>query len=165
MDSKKLTCGLFVLYLLALTWIILFKLQLSFQNLPEFRSINLIPFGSSTIINGELDFSEIIGNLLAFVPFGIFVCVLGQRKSFVKMAIPIFLTSLLYEIIQYVFANGGSDITDLIANTLGGVMGIGLFFILLKAFREKTYKIINIASLIAAILLIALIILLFLANS
>ena len=165
MGSKKLTWGIFAVYFLALSWIILFKFQLSFQNLPELRNINVIPFGSSTILNGEIDFSETICNLLAFVPFGIFIGVLGQRKPFVKMAMPVFLTSLFYETVQYIFAIGGSDITDLIANTLGGITGIGLFFILLKAFKEKTYKIINIVSLMAAVLLIALISLLFLANS
>ena len=164
MNSKKLTWGIFVLYFLSLTWIIIFKFQLSFQNLPQFRNINLIPFGSSTIINGTIDFSEIIWNALAFIPLGILVCVLGQRKSFIKIVIPIFLTSLFYETIQYVFAIGGSDITDLIANTLGGIIGIGVFFILLKIFKEKTHAIVNIVSLIAAILFIILIALLFLAN-
>ena len=164
MNSKKLTWGIFALYFLSLTWIILFKFQLSFQNLPQLRNINLIPFGGSTIINGTIDFSEIIWNALAFIPFGVLLCVLTQRKSFVKMITPIFLTSLFYETIQYVFAIGGSDITDIIANTLGGIIGIGIFFILLKAFKEKTHNIVNIVSLIAAILLIVSIALLFLAN-
>jgi len=165
MNSKKLTWGLLAIYLLALTWVILLKLQFSFETLDHLRNINLIPFGDSAITNGTIDFSEIIYNTLAFIPFGIFLCVLGQRKSLLKMVGIIFLTSLSYEILQYIFAIGGSDITDLIANTLGGVIGIGIFFFLLRIFKEKTCKIINIVSLIAAIFLILLIAVLLLVNA
>lgn len=52
MKSKKFTMGLLIFYLIVLTWIIIFKLQFSFENLPHIRNINLIPFGESVIING-----------------------------------------------------------------------------------------------------------------
>lgn len=38
-----------------------------------------------------------------------------------------FSVTLLYEVVQYIFAIGASDITDLLGNTLGGVIGIALF--------------------------------------
>ena len=56
---------------------------------------------------------------------------------FLKKFIPIFLTSLFFETVQFVFAIGASDITDLLANTLGGVIGMGVFFILSKIFKAK----------------------------
>lgn len=64
---------------------------------------------------------------------------------------PIFTVSLVYEIIQYVFAIGASDITDLIGNALGGVIGIGIFFILPKIIEGKDVKILNILALIGIV--------------
>ncbi|MBN1069572.1 VanZ family protein, partial [Clostridium botulinum] len=44
-ESKQqlLTTCLLVVYLLILTWIIIFKMQFSIQELDHWRSINLIP--------------------------------------------------------------------------------------------------------------------------
>ena len=41
---------------------------------------------------------------------------------------------------QYVLAIGGSDITDLIGNTLGGVAGIGVFAVLHRLFGRKDHQ-------------------------
>ena len=59
---------------------------------------------------------------------------------------------------------GASDITDLLANTLGGVIGMGVFFILSKIFKAKVNKVVNIFSLIGAIILVIFICLLLLLN-
>ena len=92
MKSKKLTLGLLIFYLVALTWIIVLKMQFPFSgNLPELRNINLIPFGGSLIVNGEVSFSEIIKNVLVFIPFGILISLLWERKSFVQKILPIVL--------------------------------------------------------------------------
>ena len=37
------------------------------------RSINLIPFGSSAIINGSISLRETLYNILVFIPFGVYV--------------------------------------------------------------------------------------------
>ena len=54
MESKKITKALCIIYLMFLTWIILFKMQFAFQELPDIRSINLIPFKESVMVNGKL---------------------------------------------------------------------------------------------------------------
>ena len=41
---KKTTHILFTIYIFLVIWIILFKLSVSIDQLPHFRSINLIPF-------------------------------------------------------------------------------------------------------------------------
>src|SRR5699024_7656261 len=125
MKSKKITVGLLIFYLAALSWIIIFKMAFSAMELPHIRSINLIPFVESVIINGKMDFGEIIQNLLAFIPFGILICVLWEKKSLLKQFFPIICTSILFEVIQYVFAVGASDITDVLMNSAGGLLGIG----------------------------------------
>lgn len=164
MNTRKLTIGLFCLYLLGLTWIILFKMQFSVENLNHERNINLIPFAASAMANGRVSLSEIINNLLAFVPYGVFVCMLMENKRVIVRIMPVFITSLAYEIMQFVFALGSADITDLIGNTAGGMIGIGVFFVFSKIFKERSAKILNILFLIAAIMMVVLIGLLLIAN-
>ncbi|MCG8256907.1 glycopeptide resistance protein VanZ1, partial [Clostridioides difficile] len=139
-----------------LTWIILFKLQFDISSLEtmNLRSINLIPFAGSLIINNRVDISEIILNVAIFVPFGIYVCMLKEEWSFIKKVIPIFITSLVFETLQYIFALGASDITDLIGNTLGGIIGIAVFMLLSKIFKNNTIKIINVLALIVTIIVV-----------
>lgn len=143
MGSKKITKCLLAVYIIALIFIILFKMQLPFQSMPHIRNINLIPFGASVIINGSIDFDEIITNFIAFIPFGIFTGMLSEKKSVLAKTAPAFLTSLLLETAQFVFAIGASDITDLLMNTLGGMAGTGCYMVLSKIFGNKTNKILN----------------------
>ncbi len=164
MRSKRLTLGFCIFYIVMLTWIIVFKMQFSFATLPDIRNINLIPFGASLIVNGKLQFSEIFQNAAAFIPLGVFTHTLMGKRPFWKQALPIAAASLLFETAQYAFAIGASDITDLIANTAGGLLGIGIAAVIGKAFGEKQVKIINSACLVGAISLSALIGALLLAN-
>lgn len=165
MKSKKNTLGLLVFYLVALTWIILFKLQFSIADLPHLRNINLIPFAGSVIVNGTIDFSEIIQNVLAFIPYGLFVHILWEKKPILKQFLPIVCTSFLFEIVQFIFAIGGTDITDIITNSLGGFLGIVLAIGIFKISNKYWIKFINIIiSLIGAIFLTLFIVMTLLAN-
>lgn len=125
-----------------LIWIILFKGNVNFE-FGYYRKINLIPFGGSLIVNGKLQLDEIIQNIIIFIPFGSHICMLKPKCSFIKKVMPAFFTSLVVEILQYIFAIGATDITDLIGNTLGGIIGIGLFYIIKRLLKEKTKKFIN----------------------
>ena len=108
-----------IVYLLILSWIILFKLQFSFSALDHIRQINLLPFGGSVIANGKIDFDEIINNVIVFIPVGAYFSLLFKNKSVLKAIGSVLGISFVYEIIQFIFAIGASDITDLISNTLG----------------------------------------------
>lgn len=164
MNSKKLSIGLFSFYCVALMWIILFKFSFSPAELPHLRNINLVPFAESVIVNGKVDFSEIFQNLFAFIPFGVLISVILEKKSFLTKLLPAFFVSLAFETLQFTFSIGASDITDLITNTLGGLVGIGIFLFLKKLFKRSYIKLINIISLIFAILCSSLMLLLFFAN-
>lgn len=164
MRSKKLTLGLLIVYLMALIWIILFKLSFSVADLPHLRSVNLVPFMGSVIVNGEVDFTEIIDNVIAFIPFGVLLSTLLEEKSIIKRILPVFLTSLSFEILQFIFSIGASDITDLIMNTIGGIIGICIFSILKKILKDKCSKVVNIICLVFAIILILFTAFLILAN-
>ena len=126
MKSKKCTLGLLLFYLAALAWIIVFKLQVSVADLPHLRTINLIPFADPMIVNGAVSVGEMVQNLLAFVPYGLLLHVLWEEKPLFQQILPIVCTSLLFELLQFFFAIGGTDITDLITNSCGGCLGIFL---------------------------------------
>lgn len=162
--KNTLTIALFMIYVLALIWIILLKLQFSFTEIDRVRSINLIPLQGSVIINGIVSLNEIFDNIIVFIPFGIYINMLKNKWSFIQKVLPIISVSLTFEVLQFIFAIGRTDITDLLGNTLGGIIGIFIYAVLLKIFKNKTIKIINTVALILTVCALALITLLLIAN-
>jgi glycopeptide antibiotics resistance protein len=77
--SNKLINVLFVIYLIALFWIIVLKFNVPFSYMGNMRRINLIPFSEPLILNGKLDFGEIILNVFIYVPLGIYAGILFKR--------------------------------------------------------------------------------------
>jgi glycopeptide antibiotics resistance protein len=152
--ERKLTITFFTIYLLALVWIIVFKLQFSFDLLPDIRGINLLPFYESNIKNASVYIYDKIYNTLFFIPFGIYMSLLRPEWSVISKIKPIFLTSLAFEVIQYIFGIGATDISDLILNTFGGILGLGLFYVIEKILQDKSHILINSLALIVMILLI-----------
>ncbi len=142
MDKAKrhdtLTLVLFIIYVLVLIWIILFKLHFTFAEMDRFRIINLVPFHSSGIGANE------IYNVLFFIPLGTYLCILTNKWSFIKKVIIILCVSMIFEILQFVFAIGRTDITDLLCNALGGLAGIGIYELLFKLLKNRTNKVLNI---------------------
>lgn len=129
---------LFVFYLAALTWIILFKMAISYDTIDHgIRSLNLIPFKGAMITNGKINFSEMIDNILVFCPFGIYIGVLYRRWNLSEKVLAFFSVSLIYEVLQYIFAIGRSDITDVIMNTAGGIVGLLVYSFLHKICRNE----------------------------
>ena len=162
--NNTLILVLFAIYLLALTWLILFKLQFSIPVIEEGRVINLIPLLGSFDDKGVIRFAEIIVNILAFIPMGIYICMLKLKFSFVKKVLAIFSLTFAFEILQFIFAIGRADITDLLSNTLGGIMGIGIYAFLVKVLKYRTNKVINIIASIFTILALLLVALLLLSH-
>lgn len=101
--------------------------------------INLVP-----IVNlfDYLAFREallnLFGNTLMFLPLGIvWPGVYRQLNTHKKVILSGFLTSLGIEILQLPFFDRVSDIDDLILNTLGFLMGYGVY-LLVKKCRKKS---------------------------
>ncbi len=128
---------LFAVYMVLLVWIILFKLQFSITDLDTIRSINLIPFHYDNEVNDTFHLKEILENVLIFVPLGIYLCMLKHEPSFKVKFMLVLSFSLILEISQYLLAVGRTDITDLITNTCGGLIGIALYWLAAKIFRTK----------------------------
>ncbi len=68
--------------------------------------------------------------------------------------------SIIYEILQYVFHIGVSDITDVIMNALGGIVGMVFISLVLKVLsklitdEKKLYILLGILSLLGIVLLL-----------
>ena len=151
LKTKGITVALFAIYLLALTWLILFKLQFSVPAIEEERIINLIPLLGAFDAGGGIRFGEIRNNILVFIPFGIYICMLKAKWSFAKKVLGTVVLTLAFEATQFIFAIGRADITDVLSNTLGGVVGIGIYALAFKFLKGKTNKVIEV---LAAVLTI-----------
>ena len=69
--ANRLTTVLFIVYLLVLLWILLFKLGVQFSYMEK-RSVNLVPFKEALTSHGKIDVSETILDVLIFIPLGIY---------------------------------------------------------------------------------------------
>lgn len=153
--ANILTAVLFIIYLIALYWILLLKLGVRFSYMEK-RSVNLIPFHEPLLS------AENILNIAIFVPLGIYTGVLLKEWIFGKKLLFVFLFSLLIEGLQYIVRIGAFDVTDIITNTSGGTIGLMLFKGIEKAFNHtmKAQKFINIIAAIGTALMILLLVLL-----
>jgi glycopeptide antibiotics resistance protein len=111
--TNRLTKVLFIIYLIALYWILLLKLGVQFSYMAN-RKANLIPFNEPLILT-----SENILNVVIFVPLGIYSGILVKRWTFSEKLLLFFLLSLTIEGLQYILRLGAFDVTDIITNTLG----------------------------------------------
>lgn len=147
-QKKKFSYIVFSIYLFFLVWLVLFKLSSPLELLFTQRGINLIPFNLSEDAGFSLQLKEILYNVFVFVPFGIYLCIIGKKLKFWQGALISLGLSLTFEIIQYILALGISDITDLITNTAGAMIGIGLHSLLFILLRNRTVTVINVLMLI-----------------
>ena len=125
----------FVIYLLSVIHLILFPIDVNIglyaNQAPWYSSINFIP-----IIT--IDLKTFILNIVMLVPFGMYLPLINSKfdstKKVARMAVIISLSiEILQSIISVTLGNGRtSDINDIIANTLGAVVGYILINKLMK---------------------------------
>jgi len=72
-------------------------------------------------------FSEMLENFIVFIPLGLLLGIVFREANLWKKLAFIFGFSLAIETIQYLLAIGVSDITDVITNTLGGLLGLMIY--------------------------------------
>jgi glycopeptide antibiotics resistance protein len=135
--GKKLSGVLLVLYIVTLIWIVLFKLTFNISKILHYqhRSLNLIPFAAPSKVHGRINYGEIILNCLFFIPLGLLLNVNFKKAGFLPKLAFIVIFSVSAELIQYIFAIGATDITDVITNTAGGIIGLKLYDLCDKYFN------------------------------
>ena len=122
--NRRLLVTLFVVYLVLLVWIILWKLEVPSIGAAAglARPIKLVPY----LPSGDFDASdplEVLVNILLFVPFGIYLGMLAPRLRWWAIAGILLASSLALETTQHLLSVGSFDLTDVIDNSLGGIIG------------------------------------------
>lgn len=110
----------------------------------HFSEINVIPFRIfydsyiETIQNHHINYFIInfLGNIGVFIPLGFALPFLWKQMSLKQVIFYGFISSLTIEIIQ-LFISRGTDIDDLILNTIGALMG---FYIYQWINQKKKYS-------------------------
>jgi len=156
--------GIFICYILLLIRILFLSrvspLEIFNSQRTIFRSINLIPFHSiMEYISGSSDnlrrfaFGNVVGNIVIFIPLGIYLPLLKKDKRAWAILSFIVVVSLFVEVIQGLLGIGVSDIDDIILNSLGGWIGILGYKLLLFILRDekKVYTAITILSAIVGL--------------
>jgi glycopeptide antibiotics resistance protein len=141
--AKAETVAIFAVF--ALYAAFLLRLLLLSRAPGSERSINLIPFASIAEYasshssgTGRVAFANVVGNILIFIPLGVYVSWLRHRAAAWPTMLTVASVSVAVEIIQGVFAVGASDIDDVILNCVGGIIGILTFRLLSSILREQS---------------------------
>ena len=78
---------------------------------------------------------EVVGNVLAFIPFGILHCASSDNFSAFKTVLAGFICSFIIEVTQIVVSRC-TDVNDLFLNTVGTIIGL-LIFSIHKCLKRK----------------------------
>ena len=130
--NQKFGWVLFVLYLIALTYLMFFAEIMGrtgntggeyAYNLELFKEIKRF-----YIYREQLGWKAVTlnlgGNVVGFMPFGFFLPIVSRRgRKWYNTFILGFFLSLCIEVTQLVFKVGSFDVDDLLLNTIGGILG------------------------------------------
>lgn len=128
-----------------LSFVLYFTLMPIIVSIPfifnhSYVPMNLVPF--IDVLSGRGDFIRQVGlNVIMTVPFGfLFPLTKKENSKFLKTVIYCFLLSLIIELLQPLISDfRAADITDLITNVTGGIIGYVFYLI----FRPLTNKILE----------------------
>ena len=166
LKSTSLTVSLLVIYLIALYWIIVLKFNLSAYHAGVDRSFNWIPFPKLFGLPGQGDLNESLLNIFIFIPLGLYVGILGKAWKLWGKVASFFLLSIFFELSQYIQKMGAFDATDLVNNTLGGILGLWIFSGIKRTLNSQinAQKWINFLALLGTILIFSFLLFLKLNN-
>lgn len=126
---------LFYIYILLLSYFLFFSerygrdLITQEYNLQLFKEIKRF-FKYREQIGLEGFIVNILGNVLAFMPFGFLLPLLNRlHRRFYVIFLLSLLFSLVVEIAQLLLSVGVFDVDDIFMNTLGGVLGYLVFLV------------------------------------
>lgn len=111
----------FIIYILCLFYVV------TFQDV-SWSSHNFIPFNEILRydIGSGIFYKNIFGNMLLFVPYGVFISKYVNLKQPVVLVIIAFITSLSIEVIQFLIGRV-FDVDDIILNVVGCFIGFTIY--------------------------------------
>ncbi len=75
-------------------------------------------------------FWDIQSNIAIFIPLGVIASVSTKKPNLLYVAFISLSSTIIIETMQYILANGVSDINDIIFNFLGGIFGFVVYYII-----------------------------------
>ena len=134
---QKMGWVLFILYLFLLAYFMFFSESFGRTDTDRDYAYNLILFKEISryfkyynVLGFPLFMINIVGNIIAFAPFGFFLPVISFG----------FTWSLILETLQLIFKVGSFDVDDLFLNTLGAAFGFGCYCLVQQLrYRRKIH--------------------------
>ena len=116
------------LLLLCYTFL-LYSTTLFFRKYIDIQKCNFTPFWSyEAIDNGRTDLiAENAMNVVVFIPFGLMLGCCSSRITWRKVLLIGVSISASIEILQFFLHRGFAEIDDMIHNTLGSMIGYGIY--------------------------------------
>ena len=133
--TRMALVALFVVYLVVLVWTVLWKLEVPWTGGDTM--VKLVPFVAAGGAGASAPV-EVVANLVLFIPLGLYLGLLAPRWPWWAAPGTIAGASFALEVTQYVLAVGRSDTTDVIVNTVGGLVGLGLLALARHTLAART---------------------------
>ncbi|GAE24427.1 hypothetical protein JCM9140_354 [Halalkalibacter wakoensis JCM 9140] len=136
---KWILAGLFLCYVCALFYVTLFAWNYGASLGPAGpggRNYNLIPFRSIyriAVFSPQIadPIRILLGNVVLFLPLGFLLPAIWRKARRFGVVLGIgFFVSLFIEVSQFLFTHRVANVDDVILNTLGAIIGLGLFGII-----------------------------------
>ena len=143
---KKMGLILFLIYIGFLVYFLFFSEEYNRNIIAESYRYNFMPFKEIMRfwhyryqLGARVVVINIIGNIGAFIPFGLFVPIISikLRKAWKVILLGMLLSGTV-ELLQLVTKVGSFDVDDIILNTAGTIIGY-LLFCICNAIWRKTY--------------------------
>jgi glycopeptide antibiotics resistance protein len=135
----------FVIYLVILLRLLVFRYSSSITF--DIAYGNFVPF--KTILNYLNDspamgmvIRNLVGNILIFVPLGFFVPLFRRSSNWMIVLAASLIISFALEAIQGIFGMGVFDVDDILLNTLGAIIGYGIFVCIKKSKGDKIHRLV-----------------------
>lgn len=152
---KEIFMLLFLIYILCMFQVVTFEdqsLYIAGNNLIPFKEIMRYKLGS------HLFFKNVIGNIVLFIPYGIFVSLYTKLdKPFHAFCLVLF-ASVTVEITQLAIGRV-FDIDDIILNSIGGLIGYWIYRVITTIYDSlpKIFKSTWFLNILSVVLLICLV--------
>lgn len=126
MKKKRILYVVFFVYIAILLKLTIFRSTTMVQRAANFRLFADLIDVYKTATTWQF-VRLFFGNIGWFAPWGFMLSLLAKRKNLWLTVLTGLGFSFLIEITQYIFRKGFFEIDDLILNTLGAVIGYGIF--------------------------------------
>lgn len=128
---------IFYIYIVAVIYLTLMPIISSIPRIriSNYTPMHLIPFEDYFKNRGNASF-QLIANIAMFIPFGFLLPQVKDYK-FIKVLLIAFLATLSIELLQPLIVSYRiSDITDVITNTSGAIIGYIIYYIFYKLIKR-----------------------------